>query len=285
MRLSGGIWWGIATAIAVFLALNYFYLPPRGTLALEQPIGWLLLPFFVGVSVVVVQWAERRRAKRELARRIAIKDAVLATMSHDLRTPLTTIKAMAHDLAADGDERALLIEEEAERLSTLVTNMLEMSRLDSGASTLSPEPNEAEDLLGAALQRVSGATNGREIRVSLDAGEPLLFGRFDFTQTLRALVNLIDNALKHSPGDHPVDVTVRREGEWLTFSVLDRGKGIPQGEHDRVFEPFYRGLGLSIARSVAEAQGGSLMYAAREGGGSAFTLRVPALDVADIPGP
>jgi two-component system sensor histidine kinase KdpD len=189
---------------------------------------------------------------------------------------------MAHDLAADGDERALLIEEEAERLSVLVTNMLDLSRLDSGASMLVPEANEAEDLLGAALQRVTGAANGREIRVSLDAGEPLLFGRFDFTQTLRALVNLIENALKHSPPGNAIDVAVRREPDWLAFSVLDRGPGVPEEERERIFEPFYRGLGLSIARSVANAQGGSLTYAPREGGGSAFTIRVPALDVEDV---
>jgi signal transduction histidine kinase len=147
---------------------------------------------------------------------------------------------------------------------------------------LVPEANEAEDLLGAALQRVTGAANGREIRVSLDAGEPLLFGRFDFTQTLRALVNLIENALKHSPPGNAIDVAVRREPDWLAFSVLDRGPGVPEEERERIFEPFYRGLGLSIARSVANAQGGSLTYAPREGGGSAFTIRVPALDVEDV---
>lgn len=271
-----------ATAVAAFLLLDFFFLPPPGTLALARPIQWLLLPLFLVTSVVAVQLYERKRAGAELARRMAIKDAVLATMSHDLRTPLTTIKAMAHDLAADGDERAMLIEEEAERLSVLVTDMLDLSRLNSGAKAVAPEPNEAEDLIGAALQRVAGATNGHRIRVSLHEGEPLLFGRFDFTQTLRALVNLIENAVKHSPADQQIDVTVRREREWLAFSVLDRGSGVAVAERERIFEPFYRGLGLSIARAVAEAQGGSLRYDARDGGGSVFTLRVPAMDVEDV---
>jgi len=271
-----------AVAVAAFLVLDFFVLPPPGTLALARPLEWLLLPLFLGISVVAVQLYERTRARAELDRQMAIKDAVLATMSHDLRTPLTTIKAMAHDLAAEGDERAMLIEEEAERLSVLVTDMLDLSRLNGGARAVTPEPNEAEDLLGAALQRVAGATNGHRIHVSLHEGEPLLFGRFDFTQTLRALVNLIENAVKHSPHDQQIDVTVRREREWLAFSVLDRGAGIAPEERERIFEPFYRGLGLSIARAVAEAQGGSLRYDAREGGGSVFTLRVPALDVEDI---
>jgi len=272
----------VVVSIGAFLALDYTFLPPRGTLALAKPVDWLLLPLFILLSVIAAQLYERARARAELARQIAIKDAVLATMSHDLRTPLTTIKAMAHDLAADGDERAMLIEEEAERLNVLVTDMLELSRLDGGAGALSPEPNEAEDLLGAALQRVAGATNGRRIRVSLHEGEPLLFGRFDFTQTLRAVVNLIENALKYSTGDQQVEIRVRREPKWLAFSILDRGAGVPAVERERIFEPFYRGLGLSIARAVAEAQGGSLEYQPREGGGSVFILRVPAVDVSNV---
>jgi two-component system sensor histidine kinase KdpD len=279
MRRSWLLWVAAVTAVAAFLVLDFFFLPPPGTLALAKPIQWLLLPFFLAMSVVGAQLYERRRARAELAHQMAIKDAVLATMSHDLRTPLTTIKAMAHDLAAEGDERAMLIEEEAERLSVLVMDMLDLSRLNSGAKAVAPEPNEAEDLLGAALQRIAGATNGHRIRVSLHEGEPLLFGRFDFTQTLRALVNLIENAVKYSPADQQVEIKVRREPEWLAFSVLDRGAGVAPEERERIFEPFYRGLGLSIARAVAEAQGGSLCYEVRDGGGSVFTLRVPAVDV------
>jgi two-component system, OmpR family, sensor histidine kinase KdpD len=275
-------WVAAAIAVAAFLVLDFFFLPPPGTFALAKPVQWLLLPLFLLISIVAARLYERQRGRTELARQMAIKDAVLATMSHDLRTPLTTIKAMAHDLAADGDERAMLIEEEAERLSVLVTDMLELSRLNSGARAVAPEPNEAEDLLGAALQRIAGATNGHRIRVSLHEGEPLLFGRFDFTQTLRALVNLIENAVKHSPQDQYIEINVRREPRWLAFSVLDRGAGVPPEERERIFEPFYRGLGLSIARAVAEAQSGSLRYETREGGGSVFTLRVPAMDVEDV---
>jgi two-component system sensor histidine kinase KdpD len=171
-----------------------------------------------------------------------------------------------------------------------VGDLLDLSRLNSGAATLALEANEAEDLIGAALQQVGGMANGRPINVELDEGEPLLFGRFDFTQTLRVLVNLIENALKYSPEEMPIDLSVRREGAWLTFTVADRGAGVALAECDRIFDPFYRppgvpadvkgaGLGLSIARALAEAQGGSLGYEQREGGGSAFVLRVPAIDV------
>jgi len=173
---------------------------------------------------------------------------------------------------------------------------VDFSRLDGGGIALTIEANEAEDLLGVALERVSGAANGRTITVTLDPAEPLLFGRFDFTQTLRALVNLLENALKYSPQDTTVDVTVKREPQWLRFSVADRGTGIAVAERERVFDPFYRapgvapdtngaGLGLSIARALAEAQGGSLAYEPREGGGSVFILRLPAIDVREsVPG-
>lgn len=265
-----------------FLAFDFFLLPPRGTFALAEPVYWLLLPLFMIGSAFAAQSYERRRLREQHQRELAAKDAVLATLSHDLRTPLTTIRALAHDLAAGGDDRAQLIEEEVERLSVLVSDMLELSRFQSGARLVNPQPNEAEDLIGAALQRVAGAANGRTITVSLHEGEPLLFGQFDFTQTLRALVNLIENALKYSPANTPVEVRVRRELQWLAFSVLDRGAGVAEADRDRIFEPFYRGLGLSIARAVAESQGGSLTYQPRAEGGSVFTLRVPAIDVTDV---
>lgn len=217
---------------------------------------------------------------------------MLAAVSHDLRTPLTTIRGLAHEIAADGDERAETIVEEADRLNAFVAKLLDLSRLTSGAATTYMQPNEAEDLLGVAAQQVAGLLGGRELRIQLDPDEPLLFGRFDFAQTLRALVNLIENAAKYSPPNAGIDLSVRRNGPWLAFSVADCGPGVPEGERERIFEPFYRqanvapdaggtGLGLSIARALAEAQGGTVVYAPREGCGSVFTLSVPAMDVTD----
>jgi two-component system sensor histidine kinase KdpD len=251
------------------------------------------LSYYAALGVERVRLAARAEHADALREASRLKDAVLASVSHDLRTPLTTIKALAADIAAGGDDRAITIEEEADRLNSLVANLLDISRLNSGTASLNPEPNEAEDLIGAALQRVTGAANGREIRVSLDEGEPLLVGRFDFPQTLRALVNLLENALKYSPPSEPIDIAVRREGEWLAFSVSDKGSGVPSTERERIFEPFYRrpelppdvggaGLGLSIARALAEAQGASLRYEPRENGGSVFTLRVPAIDLKEL---
>ena len=291
----GGRGLGLATAFLAFLCFDWFFLLPYGTLALANPFHWLVLVAFLVASVIATQLFERSRNEAALRESVRARDAVIASLSHDLRTPLTTIKALAHDMSASGDDRALTIEEEADRLHALVADLLDLSRLASGQTTqLFVEPNEAEDLLGAALQRVSAQANGREIRVHLDERHPLLFARFDFAQTLRILANLLDNALKYSPLGSAIDVSVRREGGELAFYIEDRGAGIAVAERGRIFEPFYRppgvpadvhgaGLGLSIARALAVAQAGSLEYQARSGGGSSFVLRLPAVDVTSDP--
>jgi two-component system sensor histidine kinase KdpD len=242
---------------------------------------------------------ERTRLTAEAERATALqeahkaKDAVLASVSHDLRTPLTTIKGLAHEIAKGGDDRAAIIEDEADRLNMFVAQMLDLSRIASGSAVSDVQPNEAEDLLGAAAQRVAGQLGAHDLRIQVDRDGPLLFGRFDFAQTLRALVNLIENAAKYSPADTAIDLAARRNGEWLEFAVADRGRGVADGERDRIFESFYRptgtlpdvagsGLGLSIAQGIAKAQGGSIEVAARAGGGSVFTLRVLAMSDADL---
>jgi len=237
--------------------------------------------------VALVAEAEHAEALREADR---LKDALLASVSHDLRTPLTTIKALAHDLAGGGDERAAVIEQQADRLNHMVADLLDLSRLSAGGMPVNIEINAAEDLVGAAIQQVAGALGQRELRTALALREPMPVGRFDFVHSLRVLVNLIENALKYSPAAAPIEVSMRGEGEMIAIAVADRGRGVPAAERERIFEPFYRpaggspdgaraggaGLGLAIARRLAAAQGGTLTFAERPGGGSVFTLRLPA---------
>ena len=211
---------------------------------------------------------------------------VLGVVAHDLRTPLTTIKALAHAIRREGDERAATIEEEADRLNRVVTDLLDLSRLSGGALQLTPEINAAEDLLGAALQQVSGRAGEREVAVDLDPAAPLLLGRFDFVHALRIVVNLLENAFKYTPEGTPIVLAARGAAGVLEIEVADRGPGVPAGDRQRIFEAFFRpagqpadarsaGLGLSIARQLAEAQGGTLQYEPRDGGGSRFILRLP----------
>jgi two-component system sensor histidine kinase KdpD len=237
--------------------------------------------------VRLVAEAEHAEALREADR---LKDIVLASVSHDLRTPLTTIKALAQSEAMQGNRSAGAIEEQADRLTRMVSDLLDLSRLKGGGFAARPELNTAEDLIGAAVRQTRGLFNERPLRTLIDLDSPALVGHFDFSQSLRVLVNLLENAARYAPATQPIELAARREGTQLVFSVSDRGPGVPEEDAGRIFEPFFRaksaapdagraGLGLSIARTLAEIQGGTVNYTPRPGGGSIFALRLPAAEL------
>jgi two-component system sensor histidine kinase KdpD len=252
--------------------------------------------FLAALSYYAALGLERVRLYEEAAHSEALreanraKDQILASVSHDLRTPLTTIKVLAQGAESRGEPSAAAIVEQADRLARMVRDLLELSRLRAGSSSVTPELNTAEDLVGAALRQAQGILEGRTVAAHVDLDSPVLVGVFDFVHTLRILGNLIDNALRHTPAGGVVDLAARREGSELVFTVADRGSGVATAEQERIFDAFYRptgatpdcghaGLGLSIARTLAELQGGTLSYAIRDGGGSEFTLRLPAADI------
>jgi len=256
----------------------------------EQFLSALSYYAALGVDRVrLVAEAERGEAFRQAD---ALKSALVAGVSHDLRTPLTSIKAIAHRLREGGTVEAATIEEEADRLNKLVADLLDLSRLNAGSMPFRVELNAAEDLVGAAITRYAGARTSRRVLVTSAAdgtSGPVLLGHFDFVQALRALVNLLDNADKYSPPEAPIELSVERKGDRLEFAVADRGPGVPEPERERIFEPFYRapgarpdiggaGLGLAIAQGLATEQGGSVEYRPRAGGGSVFTLVLPAAE-------
>jgi two-component system sensor histidine kinase KdpD len=239
--------------------------------------------------VRLVAEAEHAEALREAAR---LKDIVLASVSHDLRTPLTTIKALAQSSAMQGNKSAAAIEEQADRLTRMVNDLLDLSRLKGGGFAAKPELNTAEDLIGAAVRQTRGLFGDRTLRTVIDLDSPALVGHFDFSQSLRVLCNLLENAVRYSAPGEGIELAAKRDGDELVFSVADRGPGINEDDVARVFEPFYRarnaapdagraGLGLSIARTLAEIQGGAVTYSARPGGGSLFSLRLPAIELRD----
>ncbi|HKR10341.1 MAG TPA: ATP-binding protein [Gemmatimonadaceae bacterium] len=290
---SGGRLLGAAIAFAAFLIFDWFFLPPYNTLWVRNPLDWLVLVAFLVTSVVAAELLYRARAERAAVERVEalreadrLKDALLASLSHDLRTPLTTIKGLAHEMQPLGDERTLIIEEQADRLNRLVTDLLDVARLDGGALPLDIQVNAVDDLLGAVVQHVAGRPDRHRLTVKLDDPSALSVGHFDFVHSLRILTNLVDNALKYAPVDTPVEVSAGRDNGQLVFRVEDRGAGIPPDDRERMFTPFYRprgrqpdagsaGLGLSIAQRLAEAQNGSLTYSDRAGGGALFELRLP----------
>jgi two-component system sensor histidine kinase KdpD len=293
---SGGRVLGVAIAVVAFLIFDWFFLPPYSTLLVRNPLDWVVLIAFLVTSFVAAQLLYRARAERAAVERAEalreadkLKDALLASLSHDLRTPLTTIKALAQELQPLGDERTLIIEEQADRLNRLVTDLLDVARLDGGALPLDIQVNAADDLLGAVVQHVSGRPDRNRLNVALDDPAALSLGHFDFVHSLRILTNLLDNALKYAPVDTPVDVTAGLDNGEIVFRVADHGAGIPAQDRERLFTPFYRpagrvpdagsaGLGLSIARRLAVAQDGTLQYSERPGGGAVFELRLPAAE-------
>ncbi len=291
---AGGRSLGVTIAVLSFLIFDWFFLPPYNTLLVRNPFDWLVLIVFLITSIVAAQLLYRARSERAAVERAEalreadkLKDALLASLSHDLRTPLTAIKGLAHEMQPLGDERALIIEEQADRLNRLVTDLLDAGRLNGGALPLDIQLNAVDDLLGAVQQHVSARADQDRLRISLDDPASLSFGRFDFVHSLRILVNLVDNAFKHTPQGTPIELAAGVEGDEVVFRVRDKGAGMPIPDSDQVFLPYYRvpgkaddgqstGLGLWIARRLAEAQDGTLTYQQRDGGGVTFELRLPA---------
>jgi two-component system sensor histidine kinase KdpD len=247
------------------------------------------LAYYAALAVERVRLSDEAGRTEVLREADRLKDALIASVSHDLRTPLTTIKALAHELRVGGDDRAATIEEEADRLNRLVADLLDLSRLQAGGVPVHLELTAVDDLVGALMQRVSGALDGHKLRVTIE-GDQLLVGRFDLVHALRILVNLVENAHKYSAPHAPIELRVYREDGDIAFAISDRGAGVPAGHRERIFQPFYRapgtppdvggaGLGLAISRRLAEAQHGTLAYEPRPAGGSIFTLRLPAGDL------
>ena len=251
------------------------------------------LSYYAALGVERVQLAADASHTAALRDRDRLKNALLAAVSHDLRTPLTTVKALAHTIvergASPGDANAISIEEEVDRLTALITDLLDYSRLTGGTLVLTPQIESADDLMGAALASARSIVQSRTVRVTEDPGASIPLGRFDFVHSVRAIVNLIENAAKYSAPDSPIDIGVRRLGERLVISVADRGIGVSEQDREAIFEPFFRspgappsthgaGLGLAISRGLALAQGGDVTYEARPGGGSVFSLLLPAAE-------
>ncbi len=239
-----------------------------------------------------------------------LRSALLSSLSHDLRTPLVSILGSATtliDLESELDQDArhdLLdtIREEAERLNRFVQNLLDMTRLGTGALRPRQEWIAIEDVIGAALPRLRRQLGARRIEVVIEPGLPLLF--LDFVLIEQVMVNLIDNACKYSGAESRILVTASRKNEIVVTGVCDEGSGIPPGERENVFDMFYRikatdsqvagtGLGLAICRGIIEAHGGSVTVGDgmgppdRPGACVEFTLpvgEVPVLAESDVNG-
>ncbi|MBB5987090.1 K+-sensing histidine kinase KdpD [Sphingobium sp. B1D3A] len=202
----------------------------------------------------------------QLKERDRLRAALLSSVSHDLRTPLTTILGMLGEMQPATDEQRRQLGEmrgEAERLNRFVDNLLDMVRIETGALLQSVEAVDLAEAVVAAVHDMRAVLRGRE--VELDVSPDLPFVRVDPRLFHHCLINLIDNAAKYGAPDTPVTITARRSATGLALSVLDEGAGFPSGEERRIFETFARiegsdrkggtGLGLAIVKGFAEAMG------------------------------
>ncbi len=220
-----------------------------------------------------------------------LQTALLNSISHDLRTPLVAITGALSSLdeddgALDESSRRALIENargESDRLNRLVGNLLNMTRIESGAFKLHLDSEDIQDLVGSALEQLGPRIADRKIQVNIPADFPLV--PMDFTLMTQVLVNVLENAVKYSPVDSTIGVSAELLNETVRLQIADRGVGIPSEDLTRVFDKFYRvqrpesvsgtGLGLSISKGIVEAHHGFIYARAREGGGTLVVIELP----------
>jgi two-component system sensor histidine kinase KdpD len=321
--LLGGGWAAVTTAFASGLAFNLAFILPYGTLKIDAVDDAIALGVFVVVALAVGMLVsledERRRAAEQRTRevtelydelgrvasereRLAAETARLAafervdeqraallrSVSHDLRTPLASIRAIASDLrdgtAYDEEtERELLgtVCDESERLDRLVANLLSMSQIEAGALQPEHQAVDVEELVCDRARRLGARFGAVRLRVELGPDLPLVRG--DYSQLDQVVTNLLDNAARFAPPRS--DVVVRGaavDGE-IELRVVDAGPGVPAERREDVFRPFHRGergggtsgLGLAICKGIVEAREGAISVEESPGGGATFVVRLP----------
>lgn len=233
--------------------------------------------------------AAARSAEAEAARQAdAAKTVILHAVSHDLRSPLTAIRTAAAGLREEGthpeDRVALIdaIEEEADRLTRLIGNLLDLSRIEAGAVHPRTDWCDLLDVISTTVSHVRDPLSSGRIQIELDGELPLV--RADASQLERVFSNLIENALRFSPADQPVRISGGVGAGKVTVRVVDRGPGIPASQRASIFEPFQSGgtdrrdgvgLGLAISKGFTEANGGELRLQADSADGTAFAVSFP----------
>lgn len=258
-----------------------------------------LLEVFAGQTALAIERTMSQRAAEETRIHMQteqMRSSLLSAVSHDLRTPLASITGAASTLRSQGgrlpaetkDELLESISEEAERLGRLVSNLLDMTRLESGGVELRRDLYPLEEIIGNVLHRMETQLQGRAVATDLaenlpPANKPIMVF-VDDVLLGQVLWNLLENAAKYTAPGTPLEIAAFESEGSVTIEVRDRGPGVPPGEEERIFEKFYRGrsdgvrgagLGLPICRAIVEAHRGTIQALAREGGGSVFRIRLP----------
>lgn len=291
------------------LTFNFFFLPPYHTLTIADPQNWVALAVFLIVAVTVGQLSAKARNRAEEAERLygelqaafekasqaealrqseKLKSSLLDAVTHDLRTPLTSIKAAATTLLEDKRERFLdgegrkefldIINEETDRLNKFIEGMVGLARVEANALQDRKCWGPVDEIISNAIERAKGQLTSRHIHIELERDLPSLF--VDSGLISEVVYTLLDNAAKYSPEGSRIGISARRSGaEMIEIAVEDQGRGIEPAMREKVFSKFFRtenegihttsdglGLGLAIARGIIESQGGRIWIADGTGG-------------------
>jgi two-component system, OmpR family, sensor histidine kinase KdpD len=247
------------------------------------------------VAIERISLAKGLDEARVLAETERLRAALLTSISHDLRTPLASILGAVSSLrsfperysVAQREDLLATLQDEAERLTRFVSNLLDMTRLESGAIELNLELIDVAEIIGSALQRAGNVLAGHEVEVDIASSLPML--RLDAVLFEQVLFNLLDNAAKYSPDRSKIGIRATRDGELVEIEVVDEGPGIPPADFEHIFDKFYRvhaqdrrragtGLGLAICRGFVEALGGWIVARnRRDRSGAVLTIRMPVV--------
>lgn len=340
-------WWGARPAVAASLlgvmCFNFFFLPPFGTLTVDAWDNWIALFAFLITAVTVGQLsghAKRRTEEADAGRREIerlyeelrnaferashaealrqsekLKSALLDAVTHDIRTPLTSIKASVSTLldeipaktfdqkpvALDPEARQEMLEvidEECDRLNRFVEGLIELARIEAGELHLRRRSGAVDEIVAAALARAESLTRRHHVRVEMENEIP--FVQVDPRAVAEVLFTLLDNAAKYSPEETTILVTAERAGDAsIRIAVEDEGQGVPAALRERVFDKFFRatrdgdagdglqpkgtGMGLAVAKGIVEAHGGRIgIEEGREGRGTRVVFTLPVGDAETI---
>jgi two-component system sensor histidine kinase KdpD len=281
----------IVTSVLSVLAFDFFLVPPYLTLNVHHFEYLFTFAAFLIVGLIVSTLTSKVRAQIIQRQTEKLHSALLNSISHDLKTPLVTITGTLSALLdnksrLDAQQRNELLEtarEESERLNRIVNNLLDMTRTESGVLRISKKPCDLRDFIGTCLEQLKDKIGSRSVKINIPKDMPEL--AVDFPYMLKAFLNVVDNALKYSPGGSSIEIEASYNENKVQVSVRDHGYGIPKEDLGRIFDKFYRvqraqdvqgtGLGLSISKNIIEAHAGHISAESIPGKGATFIIELP----------
>jgi two-component system sensor histidine kinase KdpD len=281
----------IATSIAASFSFNFFFLEPVGTLRIAEPENLAELFTLLAVSLLASHLSSQVREAQVVRRAAELKSALLESLGHALKTPLTAVTVAANNLNAESltteerKEQATIVSGELDRLNRLFQDIVDMARIETRAVAAEREWVQPTEIIEAAARQVEPTWDGHQLEIDVGADRALV--HVDPRLTSAALAHVLENAGQYSPAGSTIDVNVFVDANELRIAVRDRGMGIKAHEQERVFERSYRGadaqlqrfgtgLGLTIAQGLVAAEGGRIWAANHPQGGAVVTIAVPA---------